>query len=128
MKRLIIVIIAIVFIVGISVAEIIISTSYLDEVVDKTKEISLTSNEENFYSDENQKRVEELSETWRHHRKLLNTITHSDNLEHIGDNLVLIKSCIQSRNYDDYSIALAYILHYANKYKDIFGIKMQNII
>lgn len=128
MKRLIVVIVATLIIVGLAVGESLISSTFLNEIIDITKEISLTSNEENFFYNENFEKIENLEERWEHHEKWLNMMTNLKNLEEIGEQITLLKASIATKNFNDFTNSLYLISYHASEYKTMFGIKFQNII
>ena len=128
MKRLVGIIISLAFIIAVSTVEIVLSDKYIAEIMDLSEEISQTTSRDNFTSEENIKKVQELDEMWTHHENILCLMTNHNNIDDVGQYITRMISSQRDQDYECFVSSLDLVIYYVEGYDHIFGITVQNLI
>lgn len=128
MKRLVGIIISLAFIIAVSTVEIVLSDKYIAEIMDLSEEISQTTSRDNFTSEENVKKVQELDDLWTHHENILCLMTNHNNIDDVGQYITRMISSQRDQDYECFVSSLDLVIYYVEGYDHIFGITVQNLI
>lgn len=128
MKRLVGIIISLAFIIAVSTVEIVLSDKYIAEIMDLSQDISQTTSRDNFTSEENVKKVQELDDLWTHHENILCLMTNHNNIDDVGQYITRMISSQRDQDYECFVSSLDLVIYYVEGYDHIFGITVQNLI
>lgn len=128
MKRLVGIIISLAFIIAVSTVEIVLSDKYIAEIMDLSQDISQTTSRDNFTSEENVKKVQELDDMWTHHENILCLMTNHNNIDDVGQYITRMISSQRDQDYECFVSSLDLVIYYVEGYDHIFGITVQNLI
>ena len=128
MKRLVGIIISLAFIIAVSTTEIVLSDKYIAEIMELSEEISQTTTRDNFMSEQNIKKVQELDELWTHHENILCLMTNHNNIDDVGQYITRMMSSQRDQDYECFVSSLDLVIYYVEGYDHIFGITVQNLI
>ncbi len=128
MKRLVGIIISLAFIIAVSTTEIVLSDKYIAEIMELSEEIAQTTTRDNFMSEQNIKKVQELDELWTHHENILCLMTNHNNIDDVGQYITRMLSSQRDQDYECFVSSLDLVIYYVEGYDHIFGITVQNLI
>lgn len=128
MKRLVGIIISLAFIIAVSTTEIVLSDKYIAEIMELSEEIAQTTTRDNFMSEQNTKKVQELDELWTHHENILCLMTNHNNIDDVGQYITRMLSSQRDQDYECFVSSLDLVIYYVEGYNHIFGITVQNLI
>lgn len=128
MKRLVGIIISLAFIIAVSTTEIVLSDKYIAEIMELSEELAQTTTRDNFMSEQNIKKVQELDELWTHHENILCLMTNHNNIDDVGQYITRMLSSQRDQDYECFVSSLDLVIYYVEGYDHIFGITVQNLI
>ena len=128
MKRLIGIIFSLIFIIAVSVIEIVLSEKYINEIIVLSTSIAQTVTRETFFDQPHIDEVAKLEEVWTHHENILCFMTNHNNIDEVGEYITKMRTSQRDKDYEEFLSSLDLIIFYANGYKHIFGVNIQNVV
>lgn len=128
MKRLIGIIFSLIFIIAVSVIEIVLSEKYINEIIVLSTSIAQTVTRETFFDQQHIDEVAKLEEVWTHHENILCFMTNHNNIDEVGEYLTKMRTSQRDKDYEEFLSSLDLVIFYANGYKHIFGVNIQNVV
>lgn len=128
MKRLIGIIFSLIFIIAVSVIEIVLSEKYINEIIVLSTSIAQTVTRETFFDQQHIDEVAKLEEVWTHHENILCFMTNHNNIDEVGEYLTKMRTSQRDKDYEEFLSSLDLVVFYANGYKHIFGVNIQNVV
>lgn len=128
MKRLIGIIFSLIFIIAVSVIEIVLSEKYINEIIVLSTSIAQTVTRETFFDQPHIDEVAKLEEVWTHHENILCFMTNHNNIDEVGEYITKMRTSQRDKDYEEFLSSLDLVIFYANGYKHIFGVNIQNVV
>lgn len=128
MKRLIGIIFSLIFIIAVSVIEIVLSEKYINEIIVLSTSIAQTVTRETFFDQQHIDEVAKLEEAWTHHENILCFMTNHNNIDEVGEYIIKMRTSQRDKDYEEFLSSLDLVIFYANGYKHIFGVNIQNVV
>lgn len=128
MKRLIGIIFSLIFIIAVSVIEIVLSEKYINEIIVLSTSIAQTVTRETFFDQPHIDGVAKLEEVWTHHENILCFMTNHNNIDEVGEYITKMRTSQRDKDYEEFLSSLDLVIFYANGYKHIFGVNIQNVV
>ncbi|MGN1162463.1 MAG: DUF4363 family protein [Christensenellales bacterium] len=128
MKRLIGIIFSLIFIIAVSVIEIVLSEKYINEIINLSTSIAQTVTRETFFDQQHIDEVAKLEEVWTHHENILCFMTNHNNIDEVGEYITKMRTSQRDKDYEEFLSSLDLVIFYANGYKHIFGVNIQNVV
>lgn len=128
MKRLIGIIFSLIFIIAVSTTEIILSKKYIGEVLELSMSIAESVNRETYCDQIHIDNVAKLEEVWTHHENILCFMTNHNNIDEVGEYITKMRTSQRDKDYEEFLSSLDLVIFYANGYKHIFGVNIQNVV
>lgn len=128
MKRLIGIIFSLIFIIAVSVIEIVLSEKYINEIIVLSTSIAQTVTQETFIDQQHIDEVAKLEEVWTHHENILCFMTNHNNIDEVGEYITKMRTSQRDKDYEEFLSSLDLVIFYANGYKHIFGVNIQNVV
>ncbi len=128
MKRLIGIIFSLIFIIAVSVIEIVLSEKYINEIINISTSIAQTVTRETFFDQQHIDEVAKLEEVWTHHENILCFMTNHNNIDEVGEYITKMRTSQRDKDYEEFLSSLDLVIFYANGYKHIFGVNIQNVV
>lgn len=128
MKRLIGIIFSLIFIIAVSVIEIVLSEKYINEIIVLSTSIAQTVTRETFFDQQHIDEVAKLEEVWTHHENILCFMTNHNNIDEVGEYITKMRTSQRDKDYEEFLSSLDLVIFYANGYKHIFGVNIQNVV
>lgn len=128
MKRLIGIIFSLIFIIAVSVIEIVLSEKYINEIIVLSTSIAQTVTRETFIDQQHIDEVAKLEEVWTHHENILCFMTNHNNIDEVGEYITKMRTSQRDKDYEEFLSSLDLVIFYANGYKHIFGVNIQNVV
>lgn len=128
MKRLVGIIFSLLFIIAVSTTEIILSKKYIGEVLELSMSIAESVNRETYCDQNHIDNVTKLEELWRHHENILCFMTNHNNIDEVGEYITKMRTSQRDKDYEEFLSSLDLVIFYANGYKHIFGVNIQNVV
>lgn len=128
MKRLIGIIFSLIFIIAVSVIEIVLSEKYINEIINLSTSIAQTVTRETFFDQQHIDEVAKLEEVWTHHENILCFMTNHNNIDEVGEYITKMRTSQRDKDYEEFISSLDLVIFYANGYKHIFGVNIQNVV
>lgn len=129
MKRLILMIILLIVLVGTSIAECFYITSTFDflESEIKTIEVMLKNTKENIDTKENIGAIKTLHEKWHKKTKLLKILVWHTGIKEVEVGLSRALSYTEENNYTEAKVELQNLLDFCEHYEQDFKVSLENI-
>ena len=128
MKRLIGIIFSLIFIIAVSVIEIVLSEKYINEIIVLSTSIAQTVTRETFFDQQHIDEVAKLEEVWTHHENILCFMTNHNNIDEVGEYITKMRTSQRDKDYEEVLSCLDLVIFYAKGYKRIFGVNIQNVV
>ena len=128
MKRLVGIIFSLIFIIAVSVIEIVLSEKYINEIINLSTSIAQTVTRETFFDQQHIDEVAKLEEVWTHHENILCFMTNHNNIDEVGEYITKMRTSQRDKDYEEFLSSLDLVIFYANGYKHIFGVNIQNVV
>lgn len=128
MKRLIGIIFSLIFIIAVSVIEIVLSEKYINEIIVLSTSIAQTVTRETFFDQQHIDEVAKLEEVWTHHENILCFMTNHNNIDEVGEYITKMRTSQRDKDYEEFLSSLDLVIFYSNGYKHIFGVNIQNVV
>lgn len=128
MKRLIGIIFSLIFIIAVSVIEIVLSEKYINEIINLSTSIAQTVTRETFFDQQHIDEVAKLEEVWTHHENILCFMTNHNNIDEVGEYITKMRTSQRDKDYEEFLSSLDLVIFYSNGYKHIFGVNIQNVV
>lgn len=128
MKRLIGIIFSLIFIIAVSVIEIVLSEKYINEIIVLSTSIAQTVTRETFFDQQHIDEVAKLEEVWTHHENILCFMINHNNIDEVGEYITKMRTSQRDKDYEEFLSSLDLVIFYANGYKHIFGVNIQNVV
>lgn len=128
MKRLIGIIFSLIFIIAVSVIEIVLSEKYINEIINISTSIAQTVTRETFFDQQHIDEVAKLEEVWTHHENILCFMTNHNNIDEVGEYITKMRTSQRDKDYEEFLSSLDLVIFYANGHKHIFGVNIQNVV
>ena len=128
MKRLVGIILSLLFIIAVSTTEIILSKKYIGEVLELSMSIAESVNRETYCDQNYIDNVTKLEELWRHHENILCLMTNHNNIDEVGEYITRMRTSQRDHDYECFASSLALVIFYVEGYQHIFGINFQNLV
>ena len=108
--------------------EIVLSEKYINEIIVLSTSIAQTVTRETFFDQQHIDEVAKLEEVWTHHENILCFMTNHNNIDEVGEYITKMRTSQRDKDYEEFLSSLDLVIFYANGYKHIFGVNIQNVV